>query len=310
MNQFAAITHTPFQQPIAATVIIPCRNAAGTIESAVSTALNQTTRPMEVIVIDDASEDGSADIAAAAGARVLRLTSRLNAGGARNHGIESARGNVVAFLDADVRIAADWLARVADIFGTDSSVAAVGGRIVNGRPGLFGDLDHFLNHSEWLSDRGRMCSAYPTMAIAYRRDAVGPIRFPPTNHGEDIFFALAVQKKGWTIRYEPSIRITHCHERLDFERFWARQVEAGKALFVTRKSLDRPGRILVRAPVLLFLYPHLWIVVARMLRQRMIIKAIVLFPWMVIGETARIIGFFRARTQTAAAAIEDNPRTT
>jgi len=51
----------------------------------------------------------------------------------------------------------------------------------------------------------------------------------------------------------------------------------------------------LRFPVLLFLYPHLWIVLARMLRRGMLGKALVLLPWLVAGETARIVGFMRAR---------------
>jgi glycosyltransferase involved in cell wall biosynthesis len=276
-------------------VIIPCRNAAGTIGSAVSTALAQTNPPLEVIVVDDASTDDSAAIANAAGAQVMRLVQRSNAGGARNYGIDVARGSVLAFLDADVKIAPDWLQRVDDAFRLDPAIGAVGGRVVNGRPGLWGDLDHFLNHSEWISGRQRMCGAYPTMAIAYRREAIGSVRFPATNYGEDIFFALAVQANSWRILYDPHIRIEHCHERLDVRQFWKRQLDAGKALYVTRRSLDRPGKILFRAPLLLFLFPHLWIVIGRMLRQRMIGKVIALFPWLVVGEVARIVGFFQAR---------------
>ena len=205
-------------------------------------------------------------------------------------------------------IAPDWLERVEAALRSDRSLAAVGGRIVNGRPGLWGDLDHLLNHSEWISQRERACGAYPTMAIVYRREAVGAIRFRATNLGEDIFFALAVCANGWRIWYDPLIQVVHCHERLDFRRFWERQIAAGAALYVTRRSLDRPGRILFRAPVLLFLYPHLWIVIGRMLRQRMIGKAIALFPWLVAGETARIVGFFQAR-RDARTAPPSNGRT-
>lgn len=293
-----------------ATVIIPCRNSAGTVGEAVSTALSQTRPPLEVLVIDDASTDDSAGIAAAHGARVVRLERRANAGGARNRGIDIARGSVLAFLDADVRIAPDWLERVDAAFLADPSIAAVGGRIVNGRPGLWGDLDHFLNHSEWISDRARACGAFPTMAIAYRRAAVGAVRFPATNYGEDIFFALAVQAGGGRIWYDPQIRIEHRHERLDVRRFLRRQIDAGKALYVTRSSLERPGRILYRAPILLFLLPHLWIVVGRMLRQRMIGKTVVLFPWLVAGEAARIVGFFRARREMNRSASENLRPTT
>jgi glycosyltransferase involved in cell wall biosynthesis len=293
------MTHGRF----AVTVIIPCRNSVGTVGAAVRTAFAQTVAPLEVLVIDDASTDGSSDAAREAGAAVRRLDQRSNAGGARNRGIDVAHGDVLAFLDADVEIASDWLALVTEVLASDPTIAAVGGRIVNGRPGLWGDLDHVLNFSEWMSERGRLCSGYPTMAIAYRREAVGDTRFAPTNHGEDIFFAEAVQARGGRIWYEPRIRISHRHERLDGRRFWQRQIDMGRTFYRLRRALDRPGKILFRAPVLLFLYPHLWIVLRRMIKCGMAGRALTLFPWLVAGETARIVGFFRARSEAGTTAM-------
>lgn len=281
--------------PFAASIIIPCRNAVGTVGASVRTALAQTVRPLEVLVVDDASSDSSAQAANSAGARVIGLEQRSNAGGARNRGIEEARGNVLAFLDADVEIAPDWLAIVKEVLASDPSIVAVGGRIFNGQPNVWAELDLLLNHSEWISGKGRLCGSYPTMAIAYRRNAVGNVRFPATNFGEDTFFALAVLAQGGQIWYEPRIRIFHKHERLDSKQFWRRQVDAGQQLYWTRRSLDLPGKILFRAPILLILFPHLWIVLARMLRQRMFAKVIVLFPTLIAGEIARIFGFLHAR---------------
>ena len=293
--------HESLAQPPAArltlsvTVIIPCRNAAGTVAAAVRTAMGQTVPPLEVIVVDDASQDRSAELANAAGARVIRCDARHNAGGARNRGIAAASGDVLAFLDADVEIAGDWLERVAEVLRSDPTVVGVGGRIINGRPGRWGDLDLLLNHSEWISGHARACTTFPTMAVAYRREAVGAIRFPETNYGEDTIFAHTVLARGGRIWYEPRIRIVHRHERLDRQSFWKRQIGAGRQLYWTRRALDLPGRVLYRAPILLTLYPHLWIVLGRMLRRGMIGNAVTLFPWLVAGETARIVGFLRAR---------------
>jgi len=281
--------------PFTASIVIPCRNAVATVGASVRTALTQTVSPLEVLVIDDASSDSSADAADSAGARVIRLEQHSNAGGARNRGIEAARGNVLAFLDADVEIAPDWLAIVKEVLASHPSIVAVGGRIFNGQPNVWAELDLLLNHSEWISGKGRLCRTYPTMAIAYRRNAVGHVRFPATNFGEDTFFALAVQAQGGRIWYEPRIRILHKHERLDGKKFWRRQVDAGKQLYWTRRSLDLPGKILFRRPILLFVFPHLWLVVGRMWKQGMVGKAIALFPLLFAGEIARIFGFLSAR---------------
>ncbi len=282
-------------------VIVPCRNAARTVGDAVASALGQSEPPAEVVVVDDASTDGSADAARQAGARVIRNASRRNAGGARNAGLDVTAGDLVGFLDADAVAPKDWLARARGVFASDPTVVGVGGRIVNGRPGRYGELDYYLNHSEWIGEESPAEKAnIPTMAIVYRREAIGPVRFPETNTGEDTVFALAVTARGGRLWYDPGIAVTHRHERLDWASFWQKQVACGRTIYETRRDHDRPGKSLVRFPALLFLFPHLWITVGRMLRAGHGGKALTLFPWLFTGEVARIKGFLSAREARAA----------
>jgi len=284
-------------------VVIPCRNAERTVAGAVRSAFDQTEPPLEVIVVDDASDDASADAARHAGARVLRNSRRRNAGGARNTGMEAARGDAFAFLDADAVAPPDWLERARRVFESDPEVAGVGGRIANGRPGRWGELDWFLNHSEWIrSVAAGPRKNIPTMGIVYRRDRVGDVRFPETNSGEDTAFALAVLARGGRLWYEPAIVLTHLHERLDGASFREKQIACGRTIYLTRSALDRPGRVLVRFPALLFVFPHLWMTVARMARAGYAGKAVTLFPWLIAGEVYRIRGFFEAKREPRSAA--------
>lgn len=279
-----------------ASVVIPCRNAARTVADSVRSALDQTEPPLEVLVVDDASTDASAEAARAAGARVITNARRRNAGGARNAGIAAAKGDAFAFLDADAVAPRDWLERARRAFDRDPDVVAVGGRIANGRPGRWGELDWFLNHSEWIrARRPGPRRNIPTMGIVYRRTAVGDVRFPETNSGEDTAFALAVTARGGTLWYEPEIVLLHRHERLDREAFREKQIACGRTIYLTRSRLDRPGRVLVRWPALLFLFPHLWLMIARMVRAGHARRAVTLLPWLVAGEVHRIRGFLDAR---------------
>lgn len=282
-------------------VVVPCRNAARTVGDAVASAFAQSEPPAEVVVVDDASTDASADAARQAGARVIRNASRRNAGGARNAGIDATEGDLLGFLDADAVAPADWLERARLAFAGDPTIVGVGGRIVNGRPGRYGELDYYLNHSEWIAaGRPAAKANIPTMAIVYRRDAIGPVRFPESNTGEDTAFALAVTARGGRLWYDPAIAVTHRHERLDWESFWQKQVACGRTIYETRRDYDRPGKSLVRFPALLFLFPHLWITVGRMLNAGHGGKALTLFPWLFTGEVARIKGFLQAREARAA----------
>jgi len=81
--------------------IIPVYNGERYLAEAIESMLAQTYRPIEVIVVDDGSSDGSADIARSS--REVRYIYQPNQGVAvaRNKGIEAARGDFIAFLDQD-----------------------------------------------------------------------------------------------------------------------------------------------------------------------------------------------------------------
>ena len=83
-------------------VVMPCYNAEAFIDSAIQSALAQTHPPLEVLVVDDASSDRSAGVVRRFEAPV-RLIERAHAGpaAARNAGVAAARGEWIAFLDAD-----------------------------------------------------------------------------------------------------------------------------------------------------------------------------------------------------------------
>jgi GT2 family glycosyltransferase len=117
---------------------MPCFNAAPYVEQAVRSALEQTERDAELIVIDDGSTDGSAAVLtrlqAEFGGRLVLL--RSERGGpfpARNLGLAQARGGCVAFLDADDWWEPDFLASMlVALEEADADVAYCGWRNVGG----------------------------------------------------------------------------------------------------------------------------------------------------------------------------------
>ncbi len=90
------------RRPPDVTVVIPAYDCEATIGLTIESVLAQTGVSFEVVVVDDGSTDGTAEVVRGFGPRV-RLVSQANGGvgAARNHGLALARGRWVAFCDAD-----------------------------------------------------------------------------------------------------------------------------------------------------------------------------------------------------------------
>jgi len=101
-------------------VIIPAYNYARFLPLAIDSALAQTLPPLEILVIDDGSTDNTAELVAAryGSNPVVRYIHQANAGlsAARNTGIRNARGEFVAFLDADDEWLPEFLKVTMELF--------------------------------------------------------------------------------------------------------------------------------------------------------------------------------------------------
>jgi len=87
-------------------VVMPCFNAAEYVSKTVSSVLAQTMSEFELIIVDDGSDDYSCEIFETlknenANIKLIRLDVNCGPGKARNIGIQSAKSNLIAFIDAD-----------------------------------------------------------------------------------------------------------------------------------------------------------------------------------------------------------------
>lgn len=98
-------------------VILPALNAAAYLDRAIESVLGQSYSPLELIVVDDGSDDGTPGVIARYRGRIRSVRqSRGGVSTARNRGIDLARGSLVAFIDADD----EW-----ELIKVDQQVAAL-----------------------------------------------------------------------------------------------------------------------------------------------------------------------------------------
>jgi GT2 family glycosyltransferase len=107
-------------------VVVPARNEERTLAACLESLRGQQLRPLEILVIDDGSTDGTAAIARAQGIEPLS-TGGVGPSRGRNLAAARARGELLAFTDADCVAHPGWLRALCQALPDDSGVAGVGG---------------------------------------------------------------------------------------------------------------------------------------------------------------------------------------
>jgi glycosyltransferase involved in cell wall biosynthesis len=166
-------------------VVIPAYRAARTIARALDSLLAQTHPANEILVIDDGSPDDLATVIRAYGDRVTLLR-KANGGAAsaRNLGIDNARGNFIAFLDADDYWAPNKLERQLEVFRRHPEVGLVSSRWYTQEPSspnrevaLAGNYPHDEVIAPSGAEAFRIATCIWTSTILVRRDVLGSHRF-------------------------------------------------------------------------------------------------------------------------------------
>ncbi len=112
------------------TIIVPAYNEEKTIEICIQSLLNLTypKNKYEILIIDNNSTDSTANIIKKYNVRYFK-EKKLGVASARNLGIKKAKGEIVAFIDADCAADKDWLFHLVRGFSQNKKIAGVGGDI-------------------------------------------------------------------------------------------------------------------------------------------------------------------------------------
>jgi glycosyltransferase involved in cell wall biosynthesis len=190
---------------IKVSAIIPVFNGSATLREAIDSVLDQSSADLELIVIDDGSTDSTPAIIDSYGDRIRRIR-QSNAGPAvaRNVGARNARGEYLAFLDADDRWLSGILQHVIPVLDSDRDCVVTYGNLLmvdsDGRSLathlIGGDYDHPPSMEEILA---RMWPIMPSAALIRRSafDACGGFVEDFKGAGfEDAFLWLRLREAG------------------------------------------------------------------------------------------------------------------
>jgi len=186
----------PQGAPTAVSVVIPAKNEADRIGPCI-TRIRQDPAVGEIILVDGGSEDGTAEAARAAGARVIRFASSPEQGGGRggqiSAGIKTARGDIVAVVHADILISYPTFSRISELLQVQPVI--VGGAV----GGVFAAEGRRLRTLEWANDlrAGLLGISFGDQVQFFRRIPVMEQNaFPDIPLMEDVELDLRLRKLG------------------------------------------------------------------------------------------------------------------
>ena len=204
---------------------VPVRNAARSLPLCLAALERLDPAPAEILLVDNGSTDGSLPLLrafarerAAERAQVLE-EQRRGAAAARNAALRVAKGEVIAFTDADCAPEPAWLRHLAGPFA-DPTVGAVAGRVLpapaTSTLELFSALytlrlpDRPARHRCWTPWEG----GYPTANFAIRRTLAHELEGFDERlaiSGEDYDLCARLYARGSEIAYVPDARVAHFH---------------------------------------------------------------------------------------------------
>jgi len=202
-------------------IIICTYNRSQDLRRALASLGRLTYRNLEVIVVDNRSTDGTAEVIAEFPVKGLR-EERQGVSFARNCGLEAADGDLLLFFDDDITVECDaFIEHLVALFRSDASIGIVGGLIRavpvgRGNPGFaamfLAGQDHgpearIIHEPEILIGASLM----------YRRDALGQDRFNPElgrrgkglMANEELDMTRRIEARGWRSAYCPDAVVNH-----------------------------------------------------------------------------------------------------
>nr|WP_210001273.1 bifunctional polysaccharide deacetylase/glycosyltransferase family 2 protein [Paeniglutamicibacter kerguelensis] len=202
---------TEIAEPVS--VIVPAYNESAGIEAAVR-SIAASTHPVQIIVVDDGSSDGTADIVEALGLPNVEIIRKENGGkpSALNAGIAAARHDLVVMVDGDTVFEPDTVHVLIQRFAEPRVGAISGNTKIANRGGILGAWQHIeyvvgFNLDRRLFDVAECMPTVPGAIGAFRREALARVGGVSNDTlAEDTDLTMALCRGGWRVVYEDDAR--------------------------------------------------------------------------------------------------------
>jgi GT2 family glycosyltransferase len=216
------------EAPPLASVIIVCWNAGKVLGRCLDQLFAQDHGNYEIIVVDDGSQDDTVEVAEAAQRRgelaIVRSPRNRGCPHARNLGLRHARGEIVAFIDADGFATPGWLRHVVAPFDQDETVGGVASTVfLDANPLVINGAGGIINRQGWAADLS-MGESYESAQIAsealypmgcgmaLRRAAVervGLFDDRMLNYYDDVDYGVRLWRAGFRVVVAPDAWVDH-----------------------------------------------------------------------------------------------------
>jgi cellulose synthase/poly-beta-1,6-N-acetylglucosamine synthase-like glycosyltransferase len=233
------------------TVIVPAYNEKECIANTLH-SLARSTHPIEIIVVDDGSTDGTKEIAESLGLPNVRVIRQENAGkpAALNNGVRNASDDIVVMMDGDTVFEPDAVHQLVQPFADPGIGAVAGNAKVGNRNTVIGAWQHIeyvmgFNLDRRMYDLLRCMPTIPGAIGAFRRDAVLEVGgMSEDTLAEDTDITIAMHRAGWRVVYQEHARAwTEAPGSL--KQLWSQRYRWSygtmQALWKHRKSLTDKG---------------------------------------------------------------------
>lgn len=190
-------------------MVIPAYNCEKTIGQTIKSLrnMNYPQDRLEIIVVDDASGDKTSEVALEHGAKVFRRDKTGGCAPAKNTGVSQAKGEIIAFIDADVTASENWLRELVKPF-MDSKVGASGG-LIESKFQKNDALEKYVAHDNYYRKRKENARSVSGSNSAYRREVFNVVGKLDPYIGEDPDFVYRVASHGYKIIFNEKAIVYH-----------------------------------------------------------------------------------------------------